>query len=66
MAEHGKMLENKILFKVLKTWANECSNGDLGLTLTFYGKAKFAFWSFIWVEFIDPIEDFGANVNGHS
>ena len=34
-----------------------------GLTLNFYGKVKFAFWAFIWVEFMDLIENFSAKIN---
>ena len=53
-----KMLEHKISWKVLKIFAQECSNGDLGLTLTFYGKVKFAFWCLYmgkcyWSEFME-------------
>ena len=32
----------------------------------FYGKVKFAFWSFKWEEFMDFVEDFGAEVNKYS
>ena len=36
----------------------------LGLTLTFiYGKFRFAFWAFLWREFVEHEEDLGANVN---
>ena len=37
-----KMLENTISGKVLKIFAQECSSDALWLTLTFYGKVKFA------------------------
>ena len=57
------MLEHQIPWKVLKIFTQECFNDDLGLTLIFfYGKVKFAFWAFIWEEFMDFIEDFGAKV----
>ena len=36
MVEHEKMLECKILFEVTKIFAQECSNGDLELTLAFF------------------------------
>ena len=54
--EHGKMLESKSSWKALKIFAQECSIGDLGLTLTFYGKVKFVFWAFIWAEFMELAE----------
>ena len=48
-----------ISWKVLQIFAQECSNDDLGLTLSFfYGKVKFAFWDFIWEEILDFVEDF--------
>ena len=44
---------------MLQIFAQECSNDDLGLTLSFfYGKVKFAFWDFIWEEILDFVEDF--------
>ena len=61
--KYGKMLEHKIAWEVLKICIQECSNDNFGLTLSFYGKIKFAFWPFIWVEFMDFVEDFGAKVN---
>ena len=36
--KHGNMLEHKISLTVLKTFAQKCSNDDIGLTLTFFGK----------------------------
>ena len=57
------MLEHRISWKV---FTQECSNDDLKNTKPwvdlefFYGKVKFAFWAFIYVEFMDFIEDFGA------
>ena len=32
----------------------------------FYGKVKFGFWAFIWEEFMDFAEDFGAKANKYS
>ena len=53
------MLENKISWKVLKIFTQECSNDDLGLTMSFfYGKVRFSFWAFIGEEFMDFVEDF--------
>ena len=37
-----------------------------GQPWVFYGKAKFAFWAFMWEEFMDFIEEFGAKVNKYS
>ena len=33
---------------VLKIFVQDTSNDDLGLTLTSYGKVKFAFFAFMW------------------
>ena len=33
--KHGKILEHKISWKVLKLFAQICTNDDIGLTLTF-------------------------------
>ena len=60
------MLEYKSSCEVLKFFAQEYSNDYLGLTLIFYGKVRFAFWAFIWEEFMDFVEDFGAKVNKYS
>ena len=47
----------------MNTFAQECFNDDdLRLTLTFYGKVKFAFLAFILNEFMELVEDFCANV----
>ena len=51
------MLEHKILWKVLKTFSLECSVDDLDI---FYGKVKFALWTYIWIEFMELVEDFCA------
>ena len=42
----GKMLEQKIQWKVLKAFVQECLNDDLGLILTFLWPDLFAFWCF--------------------
>ena len=47
-------------------FAQICSNDDLGLTSTFYGKVKFAFRAFIWEEFMEIVEDFCAKINKYS
>ena len=61
------MLEyNKTSWKILKSFTQECSNDDLKLTLIFYGKVKFAFLAFMWAEFMDFVEAFGAKVNKYS
>ena len=49
--------------KILKIFTQECSNDDFKLTLSFYGKVKLAFLAFIWEEFTDFVEVFGAKVN---
>ena len=59
---HGKIVEHKISWKVLKIFAKNCYNDDLGLTLTFL----FAFRAFIWGEFMAFMENFGAKANKHS
>ena len=57
--KYDRILEYKISWKVLQIFAQECSNDDLGLTLSFfYGKVKFVFWNFIWEEILDFVEDF--------
>ena len=33
--KHGKILEHKISWKVLKLFAQKCTNDDIALTLTF-------------------------------
>ena len=45
-------------WKVLKVIVQECSNDDIELTLSFfYGKVKFAVWTFIWEEFMDFVDN---------
>ena len=53
---YGIMLESKISWKVLMVFYLEF----------FYGKVKFAFWTFIWEEFMDFAEGFDAKVNKYS
>ena len=48
---------------VLKTFAQKCSNDDLGLTLHFYGKVLFAFPGFHIGRVMELLEDLGAKVN---
>ena len=36
MVKHMKMLVHKILWKVMKIFAQECSMGDLGFTLMYF------------------------------
>ena len=62
----GKRPENKISWKVLKIFAQVYSSDDLWQTLTFYGKVQFAFWSFVWKEFMELVQDFGAKVDKYS
>ena len=50
----------------LKIFAQECSSNDLWLTLPFYDKVEFAFWSFVQEEFVELEKDFGAKVNKYS
>ena len=50
------MLEQKKSWKVGKTFVEECSNDDLGLILTFYGKVKFAFGAFRWEEIMELVK----------
>ena len=40
----------------------KCSNDDIGLTLTFYGKIKFAFQAFLRGEFMELGEYLGRKV----
>ena len=47
----------------MKLFAQKCTNDDIGLTLTFYGKIKFALRGFTWEEFIEFVKDLGAKVN---
>ena len=44
--------------KVLKIFTKECSNDDLGLTLSFYGHFTIALRAFIWEEFVDFLGEF--------
>ena len=46
------MPKYKISWKVLKNLAQEFSNGDLWLTLSFLWHGKNCFCSFIWEEFM--------------
>ena len=46
--------------EVLKTFAQKCSNDDLGLTLHFYGKVLFAFYI---GRVMGLLEDLSAKVN---
>ena len=58
------MLEhNKISWKNSKIFTQECSNDDLKLILSFYGKVEFAILAFIWEEYMEFVEAFGAKVN---
>ena len=47
-------------------FAQECSNVDLKLILSVYGKVEYAILAFIWEEFMDFVEAFGAKVNTYS
>ena len=60
------MLEHKVSWTVSKIFAQECSNDDTGLTLSFYSKIKFAFCAFIWESFMKLVKDAGAKVNNYS
>ena len=51
--------------KVWKMITQKCCNDDLGLTLHFYGKVRFAFQTSIW-KFMELVEDLGAKVNKYS
>ena len=44
--KHGKILEHKISWKVLKIFPQKCSNDDLGLTLTFLRQGQICFPGF--------------------
>ena len=55
-AKYDKMLEHMISWKVLKNCTPKSANDDLGLTLSFYGKVKVAFWAFIWKDLMDFVE----------
>ena len=46
----------------LTFYAQKCPNDDIGLTLTFYRKIKFAFRGFTWEEFMEIVEDLDAKV----
>ena len=50
------------LLTVLKTFAQECFDDDLGLTLTFLAR-KFAFYTFILQELMELVEEFCGKVN---
>ena len=43
--------------------ARTCTNDDVGLTLTFYGKIQFTFQAFTWEEFIELVGALDANIN---
>ena len=47
----------------MKLFSQKCTNDGIGLTLTFYGKIKFAFAGFTWEEIMEFVEDLGAKVN---
>ena len=61
--KHGKILEHKISWKVLKIFPQKCSNDDLD---SFDGNFKFAFQAFIRKEFMELVEYLGAEVNKYS
>ena len=64
----GIRLEHKIPWEVVKNFAQECSRDDLWVTLTFYCKVQFAFWSFAWEEFkfMEHVNNFGAKIKNYS
>ena len=43
-------------------FAQKYSNDDIGLTLKFYGKIKFAFRPFTWEDFMELVEYLDAKV----
>ena len=45
--------------ETFKDFSPKCSNEDLYI---FDGKVKFAFQTFIWEEFMELVEDLGAEV----
>ena len=61
-------LEHKISWKVLKIFPQKCSNDDLGLTLTFLMAMSNLLpgLAFIREEFMELVEDLGAEVNKYS
>ena len=60
------MPEHKISWKDLKIFIQEDSNDDHWLTLSFLDNVNFAFWAFIWEQFVNFVEDFGAQVSKYS
>ena len=61
------MLEHKRPWKVLKIFIQVSSNDDLGLTLSFsVARSNLLSGLFIWVEVLDFVEDFGAQVDRYS
>ena len=56
------MVEDRISWKGLNMFAQDCSNDDLGLTLSLNGKVKFAVVALLWEKFNEFVEDFGATV----
>ena len=48
-------------------FAQECFHDDLGSTMSFMARSNvLAFWTFIWEDFLDFVEDFSAKVNKYS
>ena len=47
----------------MKLFVQKCTTDDIGLTLTFNSKIKFALRGFTWEEFMELVEDLGAKVN---
>ena len=61
------MLEHKkISWKISKIFTQERTNDCLKLYLSFYGKVEYALLAFIWEEFMDLVEAFGAKVYKYS
>ena len=61
--KHGKSLELKILWEVLKFFAQKCSNDDIGLTLTILRQDQICFPVFCTTEeFMELVEDMGSKV----
>ena len=62
--KYGKMREHKVSWKVLKIFIQEGSNDDLRLTLSFsMARSNMFFCDFVWVKFMDFVEDFGARTS---
>ena len=71
------MLENKISWKVLKIFTQECTNDDFGMTLSFFRQGQICLLGkkanlrakvclLLWEEFMDFAKDFDAQVNKYS